>query len=148
MPKKQTPSEAWAAETIRTHEEAVRKGRAGGKKSGEVRRKKKNMREAMEAMLSLPMREGALNDPKCFEDIFSVLDFDHRKEKVMNVQVAEAVVAAQVREAIGGNVKAAEFIAKVMGQEAMGLSQSEDGFMEALNGVAKQDWSDGDEDPE
>lgn len=144
MAEKRKPPKGFTDQIIRTSEQAAEMGR----KSAEARRKKRDMKQALQLLLELPMREGALDNPETFEDIFSVLDIDHRKDKVKNVTVAEAIVAAQVREAINGNVKAAQLVSKLADMIDTNPSSEDDGFIKALQGTAAKDWSDGDEDPE
>lgn len=51
---------------IRSTEEAKEKGRAGGKKSGEARRKKKLLKETLEAMLEIEDKKGrTMQDAIC-----------------------------------------------------------------------------------
>lgn len=71
--------------------EARKNGKKGGLKSGESRRKKKLLRELLEIALAMK-------------------DDDGRTE-------AENVVAALVREAKGGNVKAFEAIQSTIGEK-------------------------------
>ena len=74
---------------IRTESEAREKGREGGKKSGEARRRKKTMQELAQAMLSCRVTDDALNDK------FASLGFDTKK-----MPMAEAMIAGQVMEAM------------------------------------------------
>ena len=51
---------------IRSTEEAKEKGRAGGKKSGEARRRKKLLKETLEAMLEIEDKKGrTMQDAIC-----------------------------------------------------------------------------------
>ena len=74
---------------IRTESEAREKGREGGKKSGEARRRKKSMQELAQAMLSCRVTDDALKDK------FASLGFDTKK-----MTMAEAMIAGQVMEAM------------------------------------------------
>ena len=74
---------------IQSAEEARRKGRNGGIKSGESRRKKKTMQELAQAMLSCRVTDDALKDK------FASLGFDTKK-----MTMAEAMIAGQVMEAM------------------------------------------------
>lgn len=74
---------------IRTESEAREKGREGGKKSGEARRRKKTMQELAQAMLSCRVTDDALKDK------FASLGFDTKK-----MTMAEAMIAGQVMEAM------------------------------------------------
>ena len=69
--------------------EAREKGRNGGIKSGEARRRKKTMQELAQAMLSCRVTDDALKDK------FASLGFDTKK-----MTMAEAMIAGQVMEAM------------------------------------------------
>ena len=74
---------------VRSEDEARKKGREGGKKSGEARRRKKSMQELAQAMLSCRVTDDALKDK------FASLGFDTKK-----MTMAEAMIAGQVMEAM------------------------------------------------
>ncbi len=69
--------------------EAREKGRKGGIKSGESKRRKKSMQELAQAMLSCRVTDDALKDK------FASLGFDTKK-----MTMAEAMIAGQVMEAM------------------------------------------------
>lgn len=79
-------------------EEARKRGAAGGKKSGEVRRNKKLLRDCIEILLS-------------------------RRDKIeingveMNLTGAEAMALAAFQKALAGDVKAMEFVRDTAGQK-------------------------------
>ena len=74
---------------VHTTEEARRRGRNGGIKSGESKRRKKSMQELAQAMLSCRVTDDALKDK------FASLGFDTKK-----MTMAEAMIAGQVMEAM------------------------------------------------
>lgn len=74
---------------VRSEDEARRKGREGGIKSGEARRRKKSMRELAQAMLSCRVTDDALKNK------FASLGFDAAK-----MTMAEAMIAGQIMEAM------------------------------------------------
>lgn len=74
---------------VRSEDEARKKGREGGKKSGEARRRKKSMQELAQAMLSCRVTDDALKSK------FESLGFDTKK-----MTMAEAMIAGQVMEAM------------------------------------------------
>ena len=80
---------------IRTTEEARKKGRNGGKKSGEARRKKKTMREVLDILM-----EKQLTNAK--------------GEKATTL---EAMMTACIKKALTGDIKANEFIRDTLGQK-------------------------------
>lgn len=140
-----------------SHEEAQRRGRNGGKKSGEVRRKKANFRRALNALLT-----AEIDSPE-WTPLLESLGLESTLESAIN--------AAMIREALNGNVKAYEAIARYSGQtektdedieeqkakteqvkaqtERLRREMSpedydiaDDGFLDALNGTAAGDWAD------
>lgn len=91
--------------TERTEEEAKAMSIKGGIKSGEVRRRKKTMRQAMELMLSAKLPEKIV--PKALQE----LGFN---DDDMNMQLA--IVYSQVAKAVKGDTKSAEFCRDTVGE--------------------------------
>ena len=80
--------------------------RKGGKASAKANAKRRTMREWAEFYASLPLRkDGKVKDPKAAEDI-----------RDTNLTMEGAVLAAMYNKAIKGDVRAAEFLAKLKGQ--------------------------------
>lgn len=92
-----------------TPEERRECGRKGGIASGEVKRKKKYMKEVLDIILDMPLKKGKHND---VEDI---RNFAAIKGKNLNVQ--EAIMIAQVQKALKGDTNAIQFIRDTMGQK-------------------------------
>lgn len=124
---------------------------AGGKASGEARRKKADFRKTLNALLT-----AEIDNPE-WSPLLKSMGLDNTVESAVN--------AAMIREALSGNVKAYEAIAKYSGQsEKTDVDQEEqnlrmaaskakmgvddegeaedDGFLDALNGSAGTDWDD------
>lgn len=126
----------------------------GGRKSGEVRRRKKSMRDAMNFMLSQPVMN---------TDIYNqtaLMGVDPE-----NIDNQNAIIASMIREAATGNVKAFSAICELIGENSGGRRAeiareelklkkaaearrngeteqiADDGFIEALNGTAAEDWA-------
>lgn len=85
MPKKNTDN----LKTVRSEEEARKLGTIGGRKSGEARRKKRDMREYMQALLDT-QQDGTSG--------------------------AEAIALALFEKALSGDVKACEAVMASVGQ--------------------------------
>ena len=80
--------------------------RKGGKASAKKNRERRTMREWAEFYANLPLRkDGKVKDPKAAEDI-----------RDTNLTMEGAVLAAMYNKAIKGDVRAAEFLAKLKGQ--------------------------------
>ena len=92
-----------------TPEQRRENGRKGGIASGEAKRKKKAMKETLDVLLSMPMKNGGSID------IESVKNFAAIKGKNINVQ--EAMIISMLQRAMKGDVKAAEWIRDTAGQK-------------------------------
>lgn len=92
---------------IRSTEEAREKGAKGGIKSGEARRRKRDLRAAMKELLSLPV---------CDTDVWNMIAaMGVDPDKIDNTQ---ALVVALFRKAlIGGDVAAFKEIRSLMGED-------------------------------
>ncbi len=94
---------------VQSKEEAKKRGRAGGIASGKARREKKAMRETLDILLSMPMKDGE------YADVESIQSFASIKGK--NISVQEAILIAQVQKAMKGDTKAAEYVRDTIGQK-------------------------------
>ena len=93
----------------RTKAEQREIARAGGIASGKARREKKKMRETLEILLSMPMKNGK------FTDVDSIRNFAALKGK--NISVQDAIMIAQIQKAMKGDTKAAEYVRDTIGQK-------------------------------
>ena len=133
--------------------EARKNGRKGGIKSGEVRRRKKSMKSVLSAMLNA--------------DVVSDEIYNSAAElgvDVMEMTYQAAIMAALVRRAASGDVAAVREIRSIIGEdndtERIKLQKKQlamqekklsgeeeqtpdDGFLNALNGSAADDWTEG-----
>ena len=92
-----------------TSDELRERARAGGIASGKARREKKAMRETLDILLSMPMKDGE------YADVESIQSFESIKGK--NISVQEAILIAQVQKAMKGDTKAAEYVRDNIGQK-------------------------------
>ena len=93
----------------RTKEELSEMGRKGGIKSGEVKRQKKQMKETLEILLSMP-----LNKKKVYE-VEEIQSWGQLKGK--NIDVQTAILIKQIQRALAGDLPAAEFVRDTSGQK-------------------------------
>ena len=137
---------------FRSGEEAARRGRAGGKASGEARRRKADFRRTLNALLTTE-----IDNPE-WTPILKAMGLDSTLESAVNM--------AMIKEALAGNVKAYVAIKDVLGQTSksdtdleeqqlrMAATKSklgadvedepeDDGFLDALNESATDDWDPG-----
>ena len=98
-----------------SHEEAAKNGAKGGIKSGEVRRRKKTLREQMEMLLALPVQ-----DPNTRDFIESL---GISADEVNN---ALAITLSMYQEALKGNTKAFELIRDTIGEKPTDRLQIEE----------------------
>ena len=137
---------------FRSGEEAARRGRTGGKASGEARRRKADFRRTLNALLTTEI------DSPEWTPILKAMGLDPTLESAVNL--------AMIKEALAGNVKAYVAIKDVLGQTSksdtdleeqqlrMAATKSklgtdveeepeDDGFLDALNESAADDWDPG-----
>ena len=107
-----------------TKEDASEKGKIGAKKSLETRRKKKKLKEALTALMQLPVSERNKQSMRA-------LGID---DKDMNNQMLIAVAAFQ--KAIKGDVRAMEFIRDMTGQQP--VTKLDEAKIKLLRAQAKQ----------
>ena len=94
---------------IKSGEEAVQKGTKGGIASGQVRREKKAMKDTLETLLSMSLKEGIVED---LSEIQSIAKLEGK-----NITVQEAIMLKQIQKAIKGDTKAAEYIRDTSGNK-------------------------------
>lgn len=144
---------------MRTPDERRRNARKAGKASGEARRQKANFRKTLNLLLT-----AEIDSPE-WTPILQALGLDSTLEAAVNM--------AMIKEALAGNVKAYEAIAKYSGQSDRTEADQEeqrartaavkaksgqedteeeqdDGFIDALKATAAEDWEEFDspEEPE
>ena len=94
--------------SLMTPEERSECGRKGGIASVEARRNKKALKERLEILLDMPMKNGRE------ADIEAIKNFAALKGK--NITVQDAMMIAQIQKALKGDTQAAVFIRDTVGQ--------------------------------
>lgn len=84
-------------------------GKKGGVASGIAKRRKKLMRENLEALCQLSLKSGRATD------VESIRNFAELKGK--NITVQEAMLLSQIKKALNGDTTAMTFIRDTMGQK-------------------------------
>ena len=130
---------------VPTSEEARRNGAAGGRASGEARRRRKAMREVLDELLELPLRKGVIKELQSLADLAGPNGKINLLNGKANVTVEQAVLLAQILQAINGNTKAATFLRDTAGQKILKdadeqAEYEDDGFTEAIKNSAKDIW--------
>ena len=119
----------------RSRDEVEEINRKGGKASGEARRKKADFRKTLNALLT-----AEIDNPE-WSPVLEALGLDSTLESAVN--------AAMIKEALSGNVKAFEVIAKYSGQSTQ--TEADDTEQElkvkgmTLDNAGKQKEVNGDE---
>ena len=120
----------------RTESEQREITQKGGVASGKARRRKKLLKDTVNMLLALPMQEGQLD---------KLTDLKSIKDK--NITVEEAMVLKQIQNAINGDLRAFESIIALSEthnktSEQPKAQESDNTFIEALNGKAAEAWDD------
>ena len=92
----------------KTPEERRELGRKGGIASGIAKRNKKAMRERLEILLEMPLKDGRA------ADIEAIKNFAALKGK--NITVQDAMMIAQIQKALKGDTTAAAFVRDTAGE--------------------------------
>ena len=93
----------------RTREQHSKDSRKAGIASGKARREKKMMRETLETLLKMPLTDKKLSD---VEQIKSLAALSGK-----NITVQDAILLAQVKKAMKGDTRAAEYIRDTSGNK-------------------------------
>jgi hypothetical protein len=88
---------------------AVEAGKKGGVASGVAKREKKAMKDTLKALLTLPLDESQVAD---IETIKSLAALEGK-----NITVQEAILLQQVKKAMDGDTKAAEYVRDTAGDK-------------------------------
>lgn len=89
--------------------EARKNGRKGGIASAKARKEKKALKDTLEDLLAMPMKEGKSVD---IDEIKSIAG-----AKGKNITMQEAIMLAMLNKAAKGDVKAAEYVRDTIGQK-------------------------------
>ena len=87
----------------------------GGKASGEARRRKKSMRENLEILLSMPLKKGKGADIEKGKNL--------QEFTTQNLTVEQAVLLAQIKKALKGDIYAFETIRDLIGEKPVNKSE-------------------------
>lgn len=126
----------------RSGEEAARNGKKGGQASGKSRRRKKLLKDTVNMLLALPLKDGKLD---------KLTDMQTINGK--NITVEEAMVLKQIQKALKGDLRAFESLVDLSGSHNSKVEEAQkpgtdNTFINALNGKAAEAWNDGDTEAE
>ena len=94
---------------VRTKTEARERGRNGGIASGKARREKKALKDTLEELLAMPIKDGKSSDIDKIKSIAGI--------KGKNITMQEAIMVAMLNKAAKGDVRAAEYVRDTIGQK-------------------------------
>lgn len=92
-----------------TKEELAQCGRVGGVKSGETKRRKKEMREIVDILFSTPMKSGKMTTAEQIKNFADI--------KGKNIDIGTAIIIAQINKALKGDTQSATFLRDTAGQK-------------------------------
>lgn len=117
-----------------TTEEARERGTKGGIASGKARRKRKAMKETLDALLSMTLKNDEAVD---LDEIQSVASL-----KGKNITVQEAIVFAQIQKALKGDTRAAMLMIEMLGVENTSTIEQEESHNALIDAIRKRNNED------
>ena len=90
-------------------EEARERGKMGGIASAKARREKKMMKDTLETLLAMTLKEGKATN---IEGVKSIASLNGK-----NISVQEAIMLVQIQKAMHGDTRAAEFVRDASGNK-------------------------------
>lgn len=93
----------------RTKDEQRAVAKMGGIASGKVRRERKAMKDTLATLLSMPLKDEAVSN---LDEIKSIASMNGK-----NITVQEAIMLAQIKKAVKGDTRAAEYIRDTSGNK-------------------------------
>jgi hypothetical protein len=110
---------------VQTKKEARERGRRGGKASGEARRKKKSMREALQVIMSLDVQDKRARHK--IKEMFGINDEDIDNQML--------VLASTINQATKGNMQAITFIRDTLGEKPVEKMEVSSPINETINKI-------------
>lgn len=126
---------------VRSKEEAKKRGRNGGIASGKARREKADLKKLLNIALTMPIKdEGQAGKVKALEELGSLKDIGST-----NVTGSTALIARIMQGALSGDPRMLRMALDLSGALEPAIEEVEetnDGFIEALDKTAAEDWID------
>lgn len=97
---------------VRSGSEAREKGKKGGVASGKARRQKKALRETLNELLSMPLRDDKIENIKKVKGFFDL--------NGKNITVQDALVMKAIETAMKGNAKSMKMLFDLMSETNAG----------------------------
>ena len=112
---------------IPTSEEARKNGQKGGIASGKARRKRKAMKETLDALLSMTLKNEEAADLDKIQSIASL--------KGKNITVQEAIVFAQIQKALKGDTRAALLMFEILGNDNISTNEQSEAHNTLIDAI-------------
>lgn len=114
------------------HKLTVEEASKGGKKSGEARKRKRSMRDAMEIMLAMSLK------PEDAEELTDIEDIRSFAESIgKNITIQDAMVFKQIQLALAGSQKSFEIIRDTVGEKPKERIETNKEALDKLDEVLK-----------
>lgn len=117
------------------HEQTAAEQRAlaekGGIASGKARRERKAMKDTLASLLSMPLKDDSVTD---IEGIQSLASLNGK-----NITVQEAIMLAQIKKAVKGDTKAAEYIRDTSGNKLKDALELSGGVNNPFAGLSTEE---------
>lgn len=113
-------------------------GKKGAKVTGEIIRRKKDLKQIAIEMMELSLKDGKLDE------------LTSMNVKGKNITVKEALIFAQFKKAMEGDETALRLVLQFVGDKLLQVQENppgtpentDNGFINALNGVSEKVWDD------
>lgn len=115
----------------RTPEERLERAKKMGIASGKARREKKAMKDTLATLLSMPLKDGASADINTIKSVASL--------NGKNITVQEAIMLAQIKKAVNGDTRAAEFVRDSSGNKLKEGVEISGGLNNPLAGLTTEE---------
>lgn len=117
-----------------TTEEARERGKKGGIASGKARRERKALNDTLNALFSMPLKDGDINELESIKSLASI--------KGKNITVQEAVVLAQIQKALKGDQRAARLLFELLSNNVTGTSEQTESHNALIDAIRKRNNED------
>ena len=115
---------------VPTSEEAREIGRKGGIASAKARRKRKAMKETLDSLLSMTLKD---NEAANIEEIQSVASL-----KGKNLTVQEAIIFAQIQKALKGDTRAMLLVFEMLGDENTSTTEQAESHSALIDAIMER----------
>lgn len=113
---------------------SVEEQKRGGIASGKARRERKALNDTLNALFSMPLKDGDINELESIKSLASL--------KGKNITVQEAVVLAQIQKALKGDQRAARLLFELLSNNVTGTSEQTESHNALIDAIRKRNNED------